>query len=358
MIGFAGVVLVASAACGSAGGGGKTSQATSPGEAGVDIPEAGQVSVDAGAVEDGGASPTFLAHFDKSQGQLPEGLWQQQGTPVVGWAPLATLLEVAADGTTQPLGTAGVAANTFALGIVSGPDGTLYFGVGAASAVGGAPASAAPVTPAPGIYSLPADGGSAQVFSLGSDANPPMLFANGLAFQGNDLFVADSEGVIYEIDGSGTATVWSQDSELSASQPACAGVVPLAVGANGIVVTATDIFVTNTNYGRLLDFPIQDDGTAGAVTVIAEDCATLAGADGLVQDDDGSFLIAVNAQNRIARVTPSGAISVLAEGAPLDTPASVLIDTTTGAKRLLFTNSSFFSAADAGAPGLLALPLP
>jgi hypothetical protein len=92
--------------------------------------------------------------------------------------------------------------------------------------------------------------------------------------------------------------------------------------------------------------------------VVAEDCATLAGADGIALDTDGSFIVAVNAQNRVVRVTPAGSISTVFDGAPLDTPASVLVDTSGPSKRLLVTNSSFFSAADAGAPGLLALPLP
>jgi hypothetical protein len=302
--------------------------------------------------------PIFLAHFDKAQGQLPEGIWAQGGTPTVGWAPLATLLDVAPDGTTRPIGTAGSATNTFTLGIVAGPGGTIYFGVGAASAVGGAPASAQPTTPAPGVYSLAADGGTAQVFSLGSHASPPMNFANGLAVQGTAIFVADSEGAIYKLDATGQATTWSSDPLLAASQPACGGVVPLAVGANGIVVDIADVYITNTNYGRLIDIPIQPDGSAGAAKVVAESCGVLAGADGLVRDIDGSFLVAVNAQNRIVRVTATGSVSVVTQGSPLDTPASLFIDSTAQPRRLLITNSSFFSAADAGAPGVLSLPLP
>ena len=303
-------------------------------------------------------APSFLARFAKAQGQLPEGLWTVGGTPVVGWAPLATVVGVPDAGTAQPLISLGTAANTFTLGITSSAAGTLYAGVGAASVVGGAAASATPVTPAPGIYAVPGDGGAATVFSLGSSATPAMRFPNGLAFLGSELFVADSEGVVYTITSGGTATAWSQDPLLAPSQPACAGVVPLAIGANGIAIDSSNVYVTNTNFGRVLQIPIRADGTAGTAVPIAESCDLLAGADGIAVDTDGSFLVAVNAQNRIARVSRAGAISVLAEGAPLDTPASVLLDATGQSKQLLITNSSFFSAADAGAPGLLALPLP
>lgn len=305
---------------------------------------------------DSGSGAVVLARFDKSKGQLPEGLAiGTDHTIVTDWSPVATLVSV---DSAQPIATAGAAANTFTLGIVQGPDGAWYFGVGAASAVGGAPADAGPVTPSPGIYRVAPGGTTADLFSLGSAASPGMSFANGLAFAGDTLFVTDSEGAIYTIDSSGAAQTWSTDPLLAPSQPACGGIVPLAVGVNGLVVTATDVYVTNTNYGRLIDIPIASDGSAGTAKVIAEDCAKLAGADGLLQAPDGSFIVAVNAQNRIARVTAAGAISTIAEGAPLDTPASVVLDSTASPQRLLVTSSSFFSAADAGSPGVVALPYP
>jgi hypothetical protein len=302
------------------------------------------------------AGPSFLATFDKAQGQLPEGLWLSGATPVISWAPLGKVLAVTPQGTTSTLATLGAASDTFTLGVTSDAAGTLYVGVGAAAAVGGAPADAGPVTPAPGVYTVPAGGGAATAWSLGSAATPAMRFPNGLAFAGSTLYVADSEGVIYTLDAAGKATAWSQDALLAPSQPACGGVVPLAVGANGIVVAGGDVFVTNTDYGRLVRIPIKADGSAGAAAVVAEDCAKLAGADGLARDKDGTFLIAVNAQNRIARVTPTGTISIVAEGAPLATPASLLVDESTSPRRLLVTNSTFFTAADAGTPGVLSFP--
>lgn len=307
---------------------------------------------------DAAAAPAFIAHFSKADGQLPEGLWRMGAQTFVGWAPLAALETVTSSGSTQTFAALGAASNTFTLGITSNTQGDVYVGVGAAAVVGGAPASATPVAPAPGVYVVPGDGGAPVSFSLGSNASPAMRFPNGLAFLGSDLFVADSEGIVYKVDATGAAAVWSHDPSLAPSQPACAGVVPLAIGANGIASDGANVYVTNTNYGRVLAIPIAADGSAGAVRTIAEDCATLAGADGIAIDHDGSFLVAINAQNRIARVQPGGSLDVVLEGAPLDTPASLFIDEGVASRRLLITNSSFFSAADAGAPGLLALPLP
>jgi sugar lactone lactonase YvrE len=137
--------------------------------------------------------------------------------------------------------------------------------------------------------------------------------------------------------------------------------VPLAIGANGIAHDAKNVYVTNTDYGRLVAIPIAADGSAGTATIVKEDCAALAGADGLVIDTDGTFLVALNAQNKIVRVTPAGAVTVLASGAPLATPGSLLIDSNGagGGRRLLVTNTTFFSAADAGSsPGVLEMALP
>jgi hypothetical protein len=68
---------------------------------------------------------------------------------------------------------------------------------------------------------VPADGGAASLFSPGASVTPQMNAANGLVFVGSNLFVADSEGVIYEISPGGTATVWSKGlSDLSCKRRA------------------------------------------------------------------------------------------------------------------------------------------
>ncbi len=329
-------------------------------------PADAQPNADAPSAEDAGAPPTpptFLVQLDSTQGQLTEGLWEVSpsavegigttGTPITGYAPLAQLVAAQADGGAASFGAlaSGAAQSTYTLGITTDAAGNVYVGLAAAAAP--------PNNPAPGIYKLPAGGGTATAFSVGSAVTPAMGFPNGLDFIGADLFVADSEGVIYKIDASGTATVWSQDPLLAPDKTACNGAVGLAIGANGIVHDATNVYVTNTNFGRFLSIPIGADGSAGAPVLLKEDCATLAGADGIVIDPkDSSFIVALNAQNKIVRLTPAGTVTVLASGAPLATPASVLIDSANGARRLLITNSAFFTPADAGAPGLLAMPLP
>jgi sugar lactone lactonase YvrE len=193
-----------------------------------------------------------------------------------------------------------------------------------------------------------------------------MKFPNGLASYRNTLLVADSEGVIYSISSTGIPTVWSNDPLLAPrsfdpnAPSACAGLVPLHIGANGIAIEGRNAYVTNTNYGRLIRIPITLDGSAGTASVVREDCANLEGADGLAIDsNDGSFIIAVNIQNKIVRVSPNGSrVTTLASGSPLSTPASLVIDDSRdgNGRRLLITNSTFFGMPG-DTSGLLELPL-
>jgi sugar lactone lactonase YvrE len=331
-------------------GGDAGDSSTPPKEAG-EAGEAGPGSDAGDAGDAGGPVPVFLAHFDSAH--LPEGLWilGDGGPPIVGYTALATLATVTADGGTQLFGTigdAGAAANANTLGITTDVNGNVYVGVGSLTP------DAGPV-PAPGVYRFPSDGGAGTLFS----SAPGMTFANGLDFIGNTLFVADSTGVIYAIDSSGNASAWSNDPLLAPDAGACEGGVSAPIGANGIVHDTNNVYVTNTNYGRIVKIPIGADGGPGAATALVESCAMLTGADGLVLDTkDQSLLVAVNIQNKIARVSSSGQASVVTSGGPLDFPASVVIESDGGARRLLFTNASLFTPPDAGRPGVLALPIP
>jgi len=318
--------------------------------------------VDAGA-DAPPASPTVLALFDKSMGQLPEGLWEVSpnakdfmgtaGTPITAWAPAAAPVTIGTDGKATPFGTLTSSApqSSYTLGVITDAAGSVYYAVAAAAAP--------PNDPVPGIYKFPAGGGAATAFSLGSAATPPMNFPNGLDFIGTDLFVADSEGVIYKVDPAGVASVWSQDPLLAPSMTACSGKVPLPIGANGIVHDTKNVYVTNTDFGRLIQIPIQADGSAGTATVLKEDCATLVGADGLLIDPkDGSFIIALNILNEVVRVSSdASSIETLASGSPLVNPASPILDVAGGHRRLLVTNPAFFAAADGGSTSLVAIPL-
>jgi sugar lactone lactonase YvrE len=315
------------------------------GEAG-NAGEAGDGGGTGDASEGGG--PFFLAHFDNAK--LPEGLWElgDGGMPIVGLTQLATLVTVTSDGGTQTFGSIGDAGatNSNTLGITTDVSGNVYVGVGTLTV------DAGPV-PVPGVYKFPPDGGTGTLFSSAAGMN----FVNGLDFIGGILYVADSGGTIYAIDALGNASPWSTDTLLAPDMTACDAGLPAPIGANGIVHDANNVYVTNSNHGRIVKIPIAADGGAGVASSVVDNCA-LVGADGLVLDTkDSTLLVAVNVQNKLVRVAMNGQMTVVASGSPLDFPASVIIDSVSGARRLLFTNAALFSG-DAGRPGLLALPIP
>jgi sugar lactone lactonase YvrE len=290
----------------------------------------------------------MLASFDPLSGQLPEGLTLQMGTPLVGFAPIGTVVRIDM-GASINFGQIPTPSMTFTTGLATDMAGNVYAGVAAA---GGTPA------PMPGIYRFPANGGAATLFAMRTTA-PEMFFANGLDIKDNVLYVSDSNGTVFSIPlATQTPAVWSDDPLLAGDLDACGGTgLGFALGANGIAHDADNFYVANTDLGRILRIPVESGGAAGAAEVIAESC-DLHGADGIALDTDGSILVAQNGLGLISRVAQDGTVTVLDEG--LDGPASVVLETTPQ-KRLLVTVSSFASsAADGGMPmpALVALPLP
>ena len=283
-----------------------------------------------------------VAHFDPAQGQLPEGLAVRDGIAYVGFAPAASVVTVDAGGHVAPYATVPSTeggTKGLTLGLALDGAGELYV----------AQASFDPSVVA-GVYRVPVGGGAATA-PFASDL--AMTFPNGLAFdRSGRLFVADSGGAIFTVDVNGKVAEWLRDPLLAGDPNACPGLLPLPIGANGIVVTEHDVWVTNTDHGALVRVPIAGDGTAGAARAVVQDCA-LAGADGLA-GDGSTFLVAVNGQDRIVEVDDRGVISELFVGAPLDFPASIA----TADEHTAFVTDLAFVRAQMGqnpAPALLTL---
>ncbi len=92
---------------------------------------------------------------------------------------------------------------------------------------------------------------------------------------------------------------------------------------NGIAYRQNEIVVGNTERGRLVRISIEADGSAGAVSILAE-TPQLIGVDGLAFDVHGNVWAAVIAQSTIVRVSPSGAITTVATAADgLDWASSI-----------------------------------
>ncbi len=290
-------------------------------------------------------APQLLVQFDAAAGELPEGLALAGDTAYVGFAPSSQIVRVAlASGQTTPFGTlpVAVAGKGFMTGLAISAAGQVYAGL----------ASFDPQVQ-PGIYRVPAAGGAATLFA----SHEALAFPNALAFDGSGaLWVTDSgSGSVFRVDAEGRAERWAQGALLTGDKDACGGAGPgFAIGANGLVVESDAVYVVNMDQATLVAIPRDGSGAAGEPRLIAgPDCAALGGADGLARAADGAFVVALNRQDKLVRVTAAGVIDTLAAGAPLDFPATVVVQ----GERLVVTNFALLnaSAGKPSAPGLVEL---
>jgi len=290
------------------------------------------------------ATTELIAHFDPAAGELPEGLVIGQDTAYVGFAPTSRVVRVdLATGAASPYGQlpTPVSGKGFMTGLAQSAAGEVYAGL----------ASFVPEVQA-GIYRIPRGGGAATLFAQ-DDALP---FPNALAFDSDgSLWATDSgTGSVFRILPDGHAERWASGDALTGQKEACHSAGPgFAIGANGIVVERDGVYVVNMDRATLVKIPREAAGNAGTPQVLAgPDCEALGGADGLARSPDGSFVIAVNRQNKLVRVgATGGAIKTLAHGVPFDFPATVAYRGTT-----LYATNFALKTASAGkpsAPGLL-----
>jgi sugar lactone lactonase YvrE len=104
----------------------------------------------------------------------------------------------------------------------------------------------------------------------------------------------------------------------------------------------------------VVTIPIERDGSAGALTVLAQS-PELYGADGIALDVHGGIFIPVIFQSTIVRVSPDGdsidTIATADDG--LDFPSSVAFGTGRGARKTLYA-VNFAIGPNSTSPALLA----
>ena len=176
------------------------------------------------------------------------------------------------------------------------------------------------------------------------------------------LYVSDSfAGAIYTVspDGGGK-TLWKADPLLL---PMCPPFCP-GFGANGVAFDRTQgfLYVANTSRDRILRIAVNDDGSAGAISIFA-DGATLGpgaldGADGIQFDVKGNLYVCANQANEIQVLSPSGAL-IARYGhnpgdAPLDFPASPIFHE----RGLYIANLALGTAPNGGKISALGIPFP
>ena len=99
----------------------------------------------------------------------------------------------------------------------------------------------------------------------------------------------------------------------------------IAIGANGITFDEDErnLYVANSNFGRIVRVPVMHHGMAGQPEVYAED-PILSGADGITFDDQGNLYVAATGTEVIAVISEDGEdVAILAEDELFDFPANV-----------------------------------
>ena len=175
-----------------------------------------------------------------------------------------------------------------AIGVEVGPDGTVYVAV----ATGDDDA---------GVWAAPSDGEASQLTAIGGFPNDVLFDA-----ERDRLLVTESEGgVVYSVGTDGSRETWLDDDRLSTE----------GFGANGIARGDGTVSVAVTQAGeagRLVEGPVQSDGSAGDAVTRLESEAIL-GADGIPRRGDGLY-VAANSQNRVVRVDADGETETIADG--------------------------------------------
>jgi sugar lactone lactonase YvrE len=279
----------------------------------------------------------IVTAFDPAMWQLPEGLALQGQDAFVAFAPSGQVYRVDTTGAEAPTPYASVPPlppnEAFITGIAFDDEDRLLVAL---------PSFA--TDPPTGIYRAPAGGGDATLFA----SHESMMFPSAIRQHGDgDLFVTDSfTATLFRITPDGEATVWITDPMLSGDKTICGFDDALFdIGANGLVVTDDRVIVAVTHQAQVLEIPIEADGGAGAIEVLAgPDCDALGGVDGMDLAPDGSIYAALNAQRRIVRITPDGEVETISDEDSLDSPATVRVGTASGAPALYWTNFALDSA--------------
>jgi sugar lactone lactonase YvrE len=252
--------------------------------------------------------------------------------------PLATNLEPCQNA--RPGRDAGVEPTPFMTGLAYHENGDLYVGL----------PNCDPATH--GIWRVKRDGTAALFAQL-----PLSQLPKGLAFSKNGrfpLFVTDLHDftksraqcaavmgtanactlIIWRINSDRTVTVWKESTLFYGDVKS-----PLLHphGVNGIAVdeAGNNVYVTVTDFGRIIRIPINRNGTAGEAEVIFESPIDVdnplnagkprySGMDGITTGPDGNLYIVIVRTDELVALPPDGSsIQVLVQGHPLDGPTQL-----------------------------------
>lgn len=254
-----------------------------------------------------------VASFDPSQGQLPESVAaDDRGNFYFSMG--NTVQRLSASGQLSLYAQLPTSASSNSGGVKFGPDGALYV----------TSAAFDPTLDAAAVYRVSPRGQVTQLAHLDATG-----FPNDLAFDddGNTFVTDPFLGQLWRIDCQGQASVWLNH-PLLAGNPQNPALIVHSFGVDGIAFDQDkrNLYVGNFDQGSILRIPVSRSGQPGTPQIFASD-ARLRGADGIAFDKKENLYVAVNVQDQVAVIDKRGAVSLVAQGGPLDGPSSLVFGT-------------------------------
>ena len=171
--------------------------------------------------------------------------------------------------------------------------------------------------------------------------------ANGLAFDANGhLWISggDANAVYHVGPKGGSVKVFAKGYTLVSNDTT----MPVrAYVTNGLGIdSAGNVYTGNTGTGEITRIEVKPGYQLGAITTVARDVRLL-GVDGLLVDPSGSIWVSANFSNTLARVSPTGEVSIVlhdSAAAALHFPAELK----RVGKTFYLTNLNFTTGANAG----------
>ena len=287
----------------------------------------------------GAAVPTVFRALDPAQGQLPESIT----TDDVGNIYLSigtTVGKITPSGQLSTFASLPVPPGSFTSGLKFGADGYLYV-------------ATAGFTPDPAVAFVWRVAPNGQQVSEYAELDPHG-FPNDLAFDADgNLYVTDPIlGQIWRIDDCGGLDIWLADPLLAANF-AAPYLLVAPFGVDGIAFDKhhDNLYVGNLDYGRIVKIEVDPHGDPGDVDVFYENIALIGGVDGIAFDTQENLLLAVHGQDRIVALDKHAKPTVLAAGAPLQQPSSLVFGATKAAKKTLYVANFSILAALGVKPG-------
>jgi sugar lactone lactonase YvrE len=195
----------------------------------------------------------------------------------------------------------------------------------------------------PGVFRIEPDGSASRVVTLSAWA-----FPNGLAFRAGYLYISDSWlGVVWRVRpdrGESSPTTPWLESPLLFSET--------GLGANGIAFRGDDLYIAVSDPGLIVRVPLRPKGGPGEITVVpGGDDPAFAEVDGITFDVKGNLYATTNT-NALLRLAPDGTLESMIDATWLDYPTMAVFGTGPHLGMTLFVENGSFEGE---APNLIAL---